>query len=149
VDHFEYFFLDDAFNEQYKEDKRFATIFTLFTGLAIVIACLGLYGLATHSIEKRTKEIGIRKVNGASETDIILMLSKDFLVWIVISFLIACPISYWLLINWLQNYAYRIELSWPMFASGGLFALIVAMGTVVLQAYRASLRNPVEALRYE
>ncbi len=82
VDHFEYFFLDDAFDQQYQEDRRFGAIFTLFTGLAIVIACLGLHGLATHSIQKRTKEIGIRKVHGATAREIVLLLSRDCLAWV-------------------------------------------------------------------
>ena len=149
VDHFEYFFLDDAFDQQYREDRRFGAIFSLFTGLAIVIAGLGLYGLATHAIQKRTKEIGIRKVNGATAIDIILMLSRDFLTWIAVSFVIACPVSYWILGSWLQNFAYRIGLSWVIFATAGLAALVVAMGTVGFQAYRASTKNPVDALRYE
>ena len=149
VDHFEYFFLDDAFDQQYREDRRFGTVFTLFTLLAMVIACLGLYGLATHSVQKRTKEIGIRKVNGATAAGIVALLSRDFAAWVGVAFLIACPVAYWLLSGWLEGFAYRIALSWMIFAAAGLVALLVAMGTVFFQAYRAATRNPVEALRYE
>jgi putative ABC transport system permease protein len=149
VDHFEHFFLDDAFDLQYREDRRFGAIFTLFTVLAIAIACLGLFGLATHSVQKRTKEIGIRKVNGATATEIILMLSRDFATWVGVAFVIAYPVSYWILQSWLQNFAYRIRLSWMIFVAAGLVALLVAMATVFFQAYRAATRNPVESLRYE
>ena len=149
VDHFEYFFLDDVFDQQYRDDRRFGATFALFTVLAIVIACMGLYGLVAYSVQKRTKEIGVRKVNGATAADIVAMLLRDFVIWIGIAFVIACPVAYWILSDWLQNFAYRIELSWMIFAGAGLVAVVIALSTVWLQAYRAAVRNPVEALRYE
>ena len=149
ADRFEYFFLDDAFDLQYQEDRRFGAVFTLFTLLAIVIACLGLYGLAANSVQKRTKEIGIRKVNGASARDIIFMLSRDFATWVTIAFVAACPVAYWILQSWLQNFAYRIALSWVIFVAAGGIAFLIAMATVFSQALRAAKRNPVHALRYE
>ena len=149
LDNFEYRFLDEAFDQQYKEDRRFGALFALFTLLAVFVACLGLQGLATYAIQKRTKEIGIRKVNGATVSQIVVMLIRDFAAWVVIAFVIASPIAYTVMNTWLQNYAYRIDLSWPIFAAAGLLAMGIAIGTTFLQAYRAATRNPVEALRYE
>jgi putative ABC transport system permease protein len=149
LDNFEYRFLDEAFDQQYAEDRRFGALFALFTLLAIFVACLGVQGLATYTIEKRMKEIGIRKVNGATVSQIVVMLIRDFAVWVVIAFVIATPIAYTVMKSWLQNYAYRIELSWTIFAVAGLFSLAIAVGTTLLQAYHAATRNPVEALRYE
>ncbi len=149
LDTFEYRFLDEAFDQQYRSDRQFGTLFTLFTLLAVFIACLGLYGLAAHSIQKRTKEIGIRKVNGATAGEIILMLTGEFAKWVAVAFVIACPIAYLVMNNWLQNFAYRTNLSWLTFATAGLAALLIAMATVFYQAYAAATRNPVEALRYE
>ncbi len=149
ADNFEYRFLDDAFDQQYKEDRRFGALFGLLTFLAVLVACLGLQGLATYAIEKRTKEIGIRKVHGATATGIVLMLLRDFTTWVVVAFGIACPIAYYLMSQWLQNYAYRIDLSWTIFLAAGLLALLIAVGTTLVQAYRAASCNPVVALRYE
>lgn len=149
LDDFEYAFLDEVFDRQYKEDRRFGALFMLFTLLAIFVACLGLQGLATHAIEKRTKEIGIRKVNGATATEIVLMLTGEFVAWVAVAFAIACPVAYYMMDQWLQNYAYRIGLSWAIFAAAGLIALAIAVGTTVVQAYHAAARNPVLALRYE
>ena len=149
VDHFEYFFLDEAFDKQYQGDRQFGILFTLFTLLALFIAALGLYGLATYSIQKRTKEIGIRKVNGATAREIVLMLTGEFAKWVGVAFVIACPIAFLVMNRWLQNFAYRTELSWITFAIAGIAALLIALVTVFYQAYAAATRNPVAALRYE
>ena len=149
VDPFEYQFLDDAFDRQYREDRRFGTLFALFTGLAVVVACLGLQGLATYAIQKRTKEIGIRKVNGASPTQIVLLLVRDFASLVGLAFVIACPVAYLLMEDWLHTFAYRTELSWATFAMAGMLALAIAIGATLFQAYRAATQNPVAALRYE
>ena len=149
LDNFEYRFLDEAFDQQYRGDRQFGALFTLFTLLAVLIACLGLYGVAKHSIQKRTKEIGIRKVNGASAQEIIFMLTGEFAKWVGVAFVIACPIAFLVMNSWLQNFAYRTHLSWFTFAAAGVAALLIALTTVFHQAYAAATRNPVEALRYE
>lgn len=149
LDTFEYRFLDDAFDQQYKQDRQFGALFVLFTLVAVFVACLGLQGFATHAIEKRTKEIGIRKVNGATAGEIVWMLVRDFATWVLVAFVIACPIAYHVMGGWLQNYAYRTGLSWVIFLAAGLIALLIAVGTTIWQAWRAAARNPVLALRYE
>ena len=148
-DNFEYHFLDEAFDQQYRGDRQFGTLFTLFTLLAVFIACLGLYGLATHAIQKRTKEIGIRKVNGATAGQIIRMLVGEFATWVMVAFVLACPVSWFIMNSWLQNFAYRTQLSWSAFVVAGAVVLLIAMATVFCQAYAAATRNPVNALRYE
>lgn len=149
LDNFEYHFLDEAFDQQYRGDRQFGTLFTLFTLLAVFIACLGLYGLATHAIQKRTKEIGIRKVNGATAGQIIRMLVGEFATWVMVAFVLACPVSWFIMNSWLQNFAYRTQLSWSAFVVAGAVVLLIAMATVFRQAYAAATRNPVNALRYE
>ena len=149
LDDFDYKFLDESFDRQYRGDQQFGTLFTLFTLLGVFIACLGLYGLATHSITKRTKEIGIRKVNGASTTQIVGMLTGEFTRLVAVAFIIACPVAYLVMDDWLKNYAYRISLTWHIFAMAGLLALGIALATTLFQAWRAATRNPVDALRYE
>lgn len=149
LDNFEYRFLDEVFDQQYQDDRRFGTLFTLFTLLAILVACLGLQGLATFAIEKRTKEIGIRKVNGATPAQIVIMLTTDFTTLVAIAFVLACPVGYLVMEKWLQNYAYRTGQSWLVFAVAGALALLIAVGTTFFQAYRAATRNPITALRYE
>jgi len=146
---FEYFFLDDFYNEQYSTDQRFSGLFLASSILAIIIACLGLSGLSAYSISRRTKEIGIRKANGAWITQVMVLLNKDFVTWVLIAFLIACPTAWFAMDNWLRNFAYRTELSWWIFPLAGLIALIIALLTVSWQSWRAATRNPVEALRYE
>jgi len=115
----------------------------------MLISCLGLYGLSSFFINRRTKEIGIRKVNGACISEVLLMLNKDFVKWVAIAFLIATPIAYYAMLKWLQNFAYRTELSWWVFLLAGALALGVVLLTVSWQSWRAARRNPVEALRYE
>lgn len=149
IDRFEYFFLDEAFNLQYKNDQQYGMIFSLFTLLAIFLAGLGLYALAAFSTLKRTKEIGVRKVNGATSASIMFLLSLDFTKGVMVAFVIACPISYFIMNNWLQNFAYRTELSWWIFVLSGLLAVLIALTTISSQAWRAASRNPVDSLRSE
>lgn len=146
---FHYFILGDFYDEQYISDKRFSTLFLLSSVLAIIIACLGLSGLSAYSIAKRTKEIGIRKTNGSSIMQILFLLNADFIKWILIAFIIATPVAYFAMDNWLQNFAYKTSLNWWIFALSGVIVLVIALLTVSLQSWRASVRNPVEALRYE
>jgi putative ABC transport system permease protein len=148
-DHFQYFFLEEEFNAQYKADQAFGRVFTLFTMLAIFIAAIGLFGLAVYSANQRTKEIGIRKVNGATNVEILVILNRNFVKWVVIAFVIATPIAWITLQKWLQNFASKTDLSWWIFALAGLLALGIAMLTVSWQSWKAATRNPVEALRYE
>ena len=124
-------------------------IFGYFSFLAIIISCLGLIGLSSFMTERRTKEIGIRKVNGAKSIEIFSLLSKEYIIWVIISIIIACPIAWYAMHKWLQNFAYRINISWWVFALAGSIALLIALLTVSFQSYRAASKNPVEALRYE
>lgn len=146
---FDYFFLDEAFGRQYKADEKLAQIFSSFTLLAIFIACLGLFGLASFTAEKRTKEIAIRKALGASVSQIILLLSKEFTRWVLVANFIAWPLAYLVMNKWLQNFAYRINLGLGTFVLSALLALQIALMTVGFQAIRAARANPVDALRYE
>ena len=146
---FNYFFLDDFFNEQYRADQRFNGLFLASSILAIIIACLGLSGLSAYAITRRTKEIGIRKSNGARTGQVMVLLNSDFVKWVLIAFVIATPAGWFAMDKWLQNYAYRTEMSWWIFVLAGLIALAVALLTVSWQSWRAATRNPVEALRYE
>ncbi|MDP6039835.1 MAG: FtsX-like permease family protein, partial [Candidatus Latescibacteria bacterium] len=120
-----------------------------FALLTILVACLGLFGLAAFTAEQRTKEIGVRKVLGASVRSIILLLSKEFAKLVLIANVIAWPVAYFAIDDWLQNFAYRVDVAWWVFALAGVATLLIALGTVGYQALRAALSNPVEALRYE
>ena len=144
-----YFFLDDYFNNQYQADHKFGKFFQLFSLLAIFIACLGLLGLSSYTITRRTKEIGVRKVNGAKIIEVLVLLNKDFVKWVLIAFVIAIPLAWYAMNLWLENFAYKTEKSWWIFALSGLLALGIALLTVSWQSWRAATRNPVEALRYE
>ncbi|MBC7828347.1 MAG: ABC transporter permease [Chitinophagaceae bacterium] len=146
---FEYFFLDEHFQEQYKADRQFGKTFGLFAVLAIVVACLGLFGLASFVTTQRTKEIGIRKISGASIPNILLLLTKDFLNPILISFVIATPITYYLLRQWLENYAFKININPWMFIIPALIILSIALITVSMKAIKAATANPVKSLRTE
>lgn len=144
-----YRFYDQWLNSMYKNEEKLTASIRLFAVLAIIISCLGILGLAEFSIKKRVKEIGIRKVNGAKVSGILTMLNKDFIKWVVVAFVIATPIAYYVMNKWLENFAYKTTLSWWIFALAGLLALGIALLTVSWQSWRAATRNPVEALRYE
>jgi putative ABC transport system permease protein len=146
---FEYQFLDEHFEELYRSDAQTSTIVGALAILAIVISCLGLFGLASYSAEKRIKEVGIRKVLGASLQSIVLMLSRDFLKYVLIASLIAWPLSWWAVHRWLQDYAYRIDVSWWIFLSAVALAMVIAFLTISFQAVKAGLANPVKSLRTE
>jgi putative ABC transport system permease protein len=146
---FQYQFLDDAFDGQYKAEDRLSSVFDLFTALTILIACLGLFGLASFSAAQRTKEIGIRKVLGATVTDIVSILSVDFVRLVLLSILIASPIAWYFMRGWLEDFAYRIPISWWIYGVAGIGAIGIALVTVSVQAVRAATANPVVALRGE
>ena len=146
---FSYRFLDDAFNNMYQAERRVGKIALSFAVLAIFIACLGLFGLATYIAEQRTKEIGVRKVLGASVSNIVSMLSKDFLKLVLISAIIAFPLAWWAMNKWLQDFAYRVNIGWWIFIAAGFIALLIAVITVSTQAIRAAIANPVKSLRTE
>lgn len=147
--YFDYYFLDEHFNRQYADDQLFGEVFAIFSGFAIFIACIGLLGLSLFATAQRTKEIGIRKVLGASVSNIILLLSKDFIKLVVVAFVIASPVSWFIMHGWLQNYAYRINISWWLFLAAGLLAVMIALATISFQAIKAAIANPVKSLRSE
>ncbi|WP_419212797.1 ABC transporter permease [Maribacter sp. X9] len=146
---FLYSFLDQSFNQQYEADFKFKNLFTIFSFLAILIACLGLLGLATYSAVQRTKEIGVRKVLGAEVSSIVVLLSKDFLKLVLIAILIATPFSWYAMSKWLSVYAYQVDISWWVFALSGTIAFIIAFVTVSFHAIKAARTNPVKSLRTE
>ncbi|HEU5168241.1 MAG TPA: ABC transporter permease [Chitinophagaceae bacterium] len=146
---FDYIFVDDEFDKQFKSEMLIGKLSRIFALLAIVITCLGLFGLAAYTAERRTKEIGVRKVLGASVTGIAGLLSKDFLKLVILSSLISFPVAWWLMHNWLQNYAYRIEISWWIFIVAAALAIVIALFTISFQAIKAALSNPVKSLRTE
>jgi putative ABC transport system permease protein len=146
---FRYRFLDETIDDYYKTEKRIGTLFSYATILAIFIACLGLFGLTSFMAERRTKEIGIRKALGASIAGIVQLLSREFGRWVLLANIIALPIGGYLMHQWLENFAYRINIEWWIYAAAGGSALLIALITVSFQAIKAALTNPVEALRYE
>jgi putative ABC transport system permease protein len=146
---FTYSFMDELYNKTYQAEEKTGKILNIFTSLTILVACLGLFGLAIYTTEQRTKEIGIRKVLGASVLQVTNMLSKDFVKLVLIACVIAFPLSYWAMSNWLQDFAYRITISWWIFALAALIALFIALATVSFQAVKAALANPVKSLRSE
>jgi putative ABC transport system permease protein len=146
---FSYTFMDNDFNNIYKEDQRTGKLFITFAVFAIFIACLGLFGLVTYAAEQRTKEIGIRKVLGANVGGIVTMLSKDFAKLVAIASVIAFPLAWWWMNKWLQSFAYRINISWWVFVIAGAIAIIIALITVSFQAIKAAFANPVKSLRTE
>ncbi len=146
---FEYFFLDDDFNKLYESELKTGQIFTVFSILAIFIACLGLFGLAAFTAERRTKEIGIRKVLGASIPGIVILLSKEFTKWVLIANIIAWPLAFYFMNSWLQNFAYRIDPGLGTFLLAAIIALFIALLTVSFQAVKVAVSNPVDALRSE
>ena len=146
---FSYYFLDDDFNAQYKSDGQFGKVFGLFSFLAIIIACFGLLSLSAYNVLQRTKEIGIRKVLGASVQHIIYLLSKDFLVLVCIAFVVAVPVTWLVMNSWLHDFAYRIDISWWTFLVAGIIAIFIALFTISFQAIKAAIANPVKSLRTE
>jgi putative ABC transport system permease protein len=146
---FDYFFLDDRFNQQYANDQLFGKVFGIFSAFAIFIACLGLLGLSLFATTQRTKEIGVRKVLGASVSNIIMLLSKDFIKLVLVAFLIASPVAWFVMNNWLSDFAYRINISAWIFIAAGLLAVIIALATISFQAIKAAIANPVKSLRTE
>ena len=146
---FDYVFLDDYISWLFEKEKQTAWLMNVATITTIFISCMGLFGLAMFMSKKRTKEIGIRKVLGASVTDITAMLSKDFAKLVLISIIIACPIAWYLMSQWLQDYAYRAGVSWWIFIVSGCTALFIAMITVSFQSMKAAIQNPVKSLRTE
>jgi putative ABC transport system permease protein len=146
---FNYYFLDENFDKQYRAEERFGKLFFNFSVLAIFISCLGLLGLASYSTMQRTKEIGIRKVMGASVSNILNLLSRDFLVLVVISFFVAAPAAWYFMHQWLKDFAYRTEIVWWVFAVSGLLAVIIAITTISFMAIKAAVANPVKSLRTE
>jgi putative ABC transport system permease protein len=145
----EYSFLDQNLNDQYHAEERFSKFFLYFSLLALLIACLGLFGLTAYATQQRVKEVGIRKVLGASVGNIATMLSKDFLKLVIIAVIVATPVA-WLIMNkWLQDFAYRINIGWWVFAAAGSIAFVIAILTVSVQAIKAAVSNPVKSLRTE
>ncbi|HRI21244.1 MAG TPA: ABC transporter permease, partial [Panacibacter sp.] len=146
---YQYAFLDENFDKLYQSEQRQGTIFTVFACIAIFIACLGLLGLSAFAISQRVKEIGVRKVLGANISSIVALLSKDFLWLVFIAAIIAFPVAWFAMYNWLKDFAYRINISWWVFALAAIAALLVALITVSFQAIRAAIANPVKSLRTE
>lgn len=148
-DPFNYFFLDEKYNQQYKQDVVFGKVFAVFSLLAILIACFGLLGLSSYNVLQRSKEIGIRKVLGASITNIITLLLKDFFLQIIIAFIIAMPLGWYVMNLWLQDFAYRIDISWLTFLFAGVLSLLIAVLTILIHAYKSAIANPIKSLRTE
>ncbi len=146
---FEYNFLDEAYQKQYITETRVGILSRYFAGLAILISCLGLFGLATFTAQKRRKEIGIRKVIGASVNGIVVMLSKDFLKLVLISLIIAFPLAWWMMHQWLQEFAYRVNIGSEVFLVTGASVFLITILTISMQALKAALTNPVNSLRSE
>lgn len=146
---FDYHFVDKDFEQKFRYQQFIGSLATIFGGLAIFISCLGLFGLASFVAEQRKKEIGVRKVLGASVRGITILLSKDFLLLVGISCLMAFPAAWWIMNDWLQSYDYRTTLSWWIFAAAGMGALLITLLTVSYQAIKAAVANPVDSLRSE
>jgi putative ABC transport system permease protein len=146
---YSYYFIDDDFRSKYPEEEKIREIYIAFGFLAVFVACLGLFGLASYSVEQRTKEIGIRKVLGASGREIVLLLSKEFSKWVFAANIIAWPLAYYLMDRWLGNFAYRISVRWDIFIISGIMTAVIALFTVSFHSIKASNTNPVNALKYE
>ena len=144
---FEYHFLDEDFNKMYMSEMKIGRILNIFTAIAILLACLGLFGLSSYAAQQRIKEIGIRKVLGASILQLASILSRDFIRLAFIAFVIAAPLAWWVMSDWLQDFNYRVALSWWIFVLAAVASLLVALLTVSIQAVRAALSNPVKNLK--
>jgi putative ABC transport system permease protein len=146
---FEVEFLDESVENLYKAEARLYTLFKLFSMLALCISCLGLWGLATLAAQHRTKEVGIRKVLGASAVTIVALMLKEFLSLVAIGLLVAAPLAYYFMENWLQNFAFRIDIGWQVFMVAGMVSIAIAFITVFVQTMKAAIANPVDSLRSE
>ena len=146
---FQYIFLDETYAKLYQSEIHFQQIFTSLVVLGILIACLGLFGLTTFAAQQRVKEIGIRKVLGASVSEIVRLLSKDFLKLVFIALVIAIPVAWFFMNKWLQDFAYRINISWWVFLVAGMIAVLIAVITISFQSVKAAMANPVKSLRTE
>jgi putative ABC transport system permease protein len=146
---FQYTFLDEDFDRLYKTEQKQAQIFTIFSGLAIFIACLGLFGLAAYTTEQRRKEIGIRKILGASVSGLVSLVSREFIRLVLLANVVAWPLAYLAMHRWLENFSYRIAIGWYVYLAAGLLALVIALLTISFQALKVAVANPVEALREE
>jgi putative ABC transport system permease protein len=146
---FNYSFMDEDFDAMYRSEERMGKIFLAFTSLAIIIACLGLFGLAAYAAEQRTKEIGIRKVLGANTTSLVGMLASDFIKLVVIAILIASPLAWITMQKWLQGFAYRQNIQWWVLATAALGAILIAFLTISFQSVKAALTNPIKSLKTE
>jgi putative ABC transport system permease protein len=146
---FDYTFLDESFGKQYSKEERMSVLFTWFSGICIFISCLGLMGLTSFAIKQRTREIGIRKIAGATVGDLVFLLQKDFLKLVLAAFLVAIPVAGFAMHKWLQGFAYRTDMGWMVFAIPGIMALLVAILTISLQTIRAANTNPSKVLQYE
>jgi putative ABC transport system permease protein len=146
---FEYKFLDDKVDSFYKQENQLAQLYKIFAVIAIFLSCLGLYGLASFMAVQRIKEVGIRKVLGATAGNIVYLFSKEFIILIAIAFAIATPLAWYYMYQWLQNYPFRIEMSWWIFIIGGIASVVIALATVSFQAIKAAIANPVKSLRTE
>jgi len=145
----EYTFLDDVISKNYDKEHKMSVLFTVFSALAILVACLGIFGLAAYMAEQRTKEIGIRKVLGATVAAVVRLLSREFVILVFVANVIAWPLAHYAINRWLESFAYRTGISWYIFISAGMASMIIAMFTVSFQAVRAALANPVDSLRRE
>jgi ABC-type antimicrobial peptide transport system permease subunit len=146
---YEYQFLDESIAALYKQERQLSQLYKIFAGIAIFLSCLGLYGLASFMAVQRIKEVGIRKVLGATIQNVIYLFSKEFIILIAIAFVIASPLAWYFMHQWLQDFAYRIDISWTIFVIGGVTSLLIALITVSFQAIKAALANPVKSLRTE
>ena len=146
---FDYYFIDEAYNRKFRTEQQEATLGLLFAGLTIFISCLGLFGLATYMAETRTREIGIRKVLGASVAGIAALIARDFVKLVLVSVLIATPVAWFVMNRWLEGFNYRIQISGWIFLASGLLAVFIALATVSFQAIKAAIANPVRSLKIE
>jgi putative ABC transport system permease protein len=146
---FEYGFLDSRIQQLYQSEKKMQDLFIIFSALSILVACLGLLGLVSFTTELKTKEIGIRKVLGASTGHVVLLLSKEFIKWIVLANIVAWPLAWFMMSRWMQNFAYRAPIGWSVFVLAGVAAVSVASFTFIFQTVRTASAKPVDSLRYE
>jgi putative ABC transport system permease protein len=146
---FTYSFLDEAFNNLYKTEEQTGLLFNIFSAIAIFISCLGLFGLAAYTAQVRTREIGVRKVLGASVAGIIRLLAADFIKLVLVAIIIATPVSWYVMNRWLEDFAYKVNTGWTIFLASGLIAILIALFTIGFQSVKAALANPVKSLRTE